>query len=297
MKKDVSIKYLIANEQDKRWGITVNTVGFQRIAPHAEYPPRNHPDEYFFSMHKGRILDEYVLLYISDGCGSFSSSAKENVKLKAGSMVLLFPGEWHSYAPDKSRGWEEYWIGFKGHEMDERVGNGIFDRQKNLFNTGCNPEIVKLYANAIHIALEQNAGYQQILSGIANLLLGMTYSLDKIAASDPKKITRQINRAKMIMFEHSHTNIRPEDIADKICMSYSWFRHIFKQQTGLSPNQYMQELRIRKSRELLVMTTLTCQEIAYKVGYENPIYFGVVFKRMTGYSPGKYREKYLQTIT
>lgn len=296
MKKDVSIKYLIANEQDKRWGITVNTVGYQRIPPYLEYPPRNHPEDYLFSMHKGRILDEYVLLYISGGCGFFSSPVNEKVTLKAGSMVLLFPGEWHNYYPDKSHGWEEYWIGFKGNNMDERVNNGIFDKQKNLFNVGYNPEIIRLYTNVIHIATEQNIGYQQVLSGIANLLLSMTYSLDKMAASDQKEITRQINKAKMVMIENSHTDIRPEDIAEKICMSYSWFRHIFKQQTGLSPHQYIQELRIRESKELLVMTTLTCQEIAYKVGYDNPVYFGALFKKMTGHTPGQYRETYLQAI-
>jgi AraC-like DNA-binding protein len=296
MKKDISIKYLIANEQDKRWGMIVNTVGYQRIAPYSEYPPRNHPEDHLFSIQKGRILDEYILLYISNGCGFFSSPAQEKVTLKAGSMVLLFPGEWHNYYPDKAHGWEEYWIGFKGDNMDERVDNGIFDKQKNLFNVGYNPEIIRLYTNVIHIATEQSAGYQQVLSGSANLLLSMTYSLDKVAASDQKEIARQINKAKMVMIENSHTDIRPEDIAEKICMSYSWFRHIFKQQTGLSPHQYIQELRIRKSKELLVMTTLTCQEIAYKVGYDNPIYFGAMFKKMTGYSPGKYRKTYLQAI-
>jgi YesN/AraC family two-component response regulator len=44
------------------------------------------------------------------------------------------------------------------------------------------------------------------------------------------------------------------------------------------------------------MTTLTCQEIAYKVGYDNPVYFGALFKKMTGHTPGQYRETYLQAI-
>ena len=294
MNKDINIKYLIANEQDRQWGLTVSTVGYQQIGPHSEYPPKNHPEEYRFSTLKGRVLDEYVLLYIAHGSGLFSSSIKENIELKAGTMVLLLPGEWHNYKPDYMTGWDEYWIGFKGRHIDEHVIFAFFDIQKTTFNIGYNPEVVRLFKNAINIATEQSAGYQQILSGIANLLLGITYSLNKSSTSDRKKVTQQINKAKIIMYENYQTNITPEDIAKKIYMSYSWFRYLFKKHTGLSAHRYIQELRVQKSKELLVSTTLTCQEVAYKVGYENPLSFGIVFKKHTGLSPNKYRDLYLK---
>ena len=294
MDKDVNIKYLIVSEQDKQWGLTVSTVGYQHIKPRSEYPPMTHPDGYLFSTLKGRVLDEYVLLYISHGSGIFSSSMKENVELKAGTMVMLFPGEWHNYKPDYKSGWDEYWIGFKGRQIDDHVINAFFDIEKMTFNVGYNPEIVRLYKNAINVATEQNAGYQQILSGIANLLLGITYSLSESVTDDRKKLTQQINKAKVIMHESYHIDITPEEIAKKICMSYSWFRNIFKKHTGLSPHQYMQELRIQKSKELLISTMLTCQEIAYMVGYDNPTSFSIVFKKYIGLSPNKYRDLYVK---
>ncbi|MDR1097256.1 MAG: AraC family transcriptional regulator [Tannerella sp.] len=294
MKKDINIRYLIANEQDKRWGLTVSTVGYQHIEPFSEYPPKNHPERYLFSTRRGRVLDEYVLLYIAHGNGTFTSSLKEDIKIKAGTMVLLFPGEWHNYKPDDDTGWDEYWIGFKGRHINERIINDFFDVQKTVFSVGHSLEIVKLYTMAIDVATEQHFGYQQILSGIASLLSGFTYSLDKKSTDDPKEAIRQINKAKMIMFENSHTDITPEDIAGEICMSYSWFRHLFKKYTGLSPHQYIQELRIRKSQELLLLTALTCQEIAYKVGYDNPLSFSIIFKKKVGLSPNKYRDLHVK---
>jgi AraC-like DNA-binding protein len=294
MKKDVNIKYLIANEQDKRWGLTVSTVGYQHIDPESEYPPKNHPAAYLFSTRRGRILDEYVLLYIAHGSGYFSSFVMEDAEIKAGTMILLLPGEWHNYRPDYQTGWDEYWIGFKGRHIDDHIIHTFFDVQKILYDVGHSLEIVKLYKNAINIATEQPIGYQQVLAGISNLLLGLTYSFDKNSTDDQKKVTQQINKAKVIMFENSHMDIKPEEIAEKICMSYSWFRHLFKKQTGLSPHQYIQELRIRKSKELLVSTTLTCQEIAYKIGYDSPLSFNIAFKKKTGYPPNKYRDMYLK---
>lgn len=291
-KKDIHIKYLISNEKDKFWGLTVSTVGHQHINPKETYPPAYHPSDYLFSTQKGRILDEYVLLYITNGSGFFSSTTKEKVKIGTGNMLLLSPGEWHNYEPNAQVGWDEYWIGFNGSHMDDRVKNGFIDSKKEIFNIGPSVEVVQLYKAAISTAIEQKIGYQQVLAGIATLLLGITYSRDKYLLFDEAKPIQLINKAKMIMFENSHEDIKPEDIAQKICMSYSWFRHNFKDYTGLSPHQYLQELRVQKGKELLVTTSLTCKEIAHTVGYENPEHFGNIFKKKTGISPIKYRESY-----
>ncbi|MDL2209119.1 AraC family ligand binding domain-containing protein, partial [Parabacteroides sp. OttesenSCG-928-O15] len=108
----VHIKYLIVNEADSLWGLIVNSVGYQRIEPGEAYPPRNHPTRYLFNVDKGRVLNEYQLLYITRGKGVFTSSERKKTEVKEGNMFLLFPGEWHSYKPDKETGWDEYWIGF-----------------------------------------------------------------------------------------------------------------------------------------------------------------------------------------
>lgn len=292
MGTDINIKYLIANKQDKLWGITVTTVGYQRVEPYSIYPPINHPSGYMFSTNKGRILDEYVLLYITNGKGTFSSDNQKNIKLTTGSMLLLFPGEWHNYEPNPSTGWDEYWIGFKGEEVERHVENGFFRKEKEVFNVGFSLKTVQLYQFAIETADEQNIGYQQILAGIAKLLLAITHSHDKCQTVGQNSPMQLINKAKLIMFENSDTDITVTEIADRICMSYSCFRRNFKQLTGLSPHQYLQELRIQKSKELLINTNLTCQEISYKIGYESPIHFNSVFKKKTGLTPIKYREYY-----
>lgn len=61
----VHLKYLAVNPVDLKWGTAVNSVGFQEIAPGMDYPPRNHPSRYVFSVASGRILQEYQLLYMA----------------------------------------------------------------------------------------------------------------------------------------------------------------------------------------------------------------------------------------
>lgn len=54
---------------DRKYGLWVNTVGFQSILPNSPYPLKDHPAGYFFNAQKGRILREYQLVYITKGRG------------------------------------------------------------------------------------------------------------------------------------------------------------------------------------------------------------------------------------
>lgn len=189
-----------------------------------------------------------------------------------------------------STGWDEYWIGFGGKDIEERVNNGFFSVQKPLFNVGIRDDIVQLYKQAITTAIEQHSGFQQVLAGIVSHLIGIAYARDKHSKFEDLRVVNQINQAKIRILENFTNDIDLKALSKEMSMSYSWFRRIYKQYTGLSPYHYIQELRIQKSKELLTDTMLTSQEVAYDVGFENPDYFCTAFKKHTGLSPIKYRE-------
>ena len=73
----VEFKYLIVNDMDQKYGLWVNTVGFQSIQPNSPYPLKDHPTGYFFNAQKGRILREYQLVYITKGRGGSSETTPE----------------------------------------------------------------------------------------------------------------------------------------------------------------------------------------------------------------------------
>lgn len=288
-RESIHIKYLIANDRDYQWGVTVNSVGFQHINPGEAYPPQNHPTRYLFQTDKGRILDEYQLLYITQGKGKFKSASSEEANLSEGKMFLLFPGEWHSYQPEKRTGWDEYWIGFKGESIDKKQQNNFFSKLKPVFNVGLQNELVNTYLRAIDIAQEQGTGFQQQLAGIVDYLLAFAYAYDKSSSFEEVKVTKLINKAKLIIVENLDTNISLEEIASRLNISYSWFRRVFKEYTGFSPLQYIQEMKIQKSKELLTNTDLSNAEIAFKLSFDNSNYFCSVFKKKTKMTPMQYR--------
>ena len=58
----VEFKYLIVNDMDQKYGLWVNTVGFQSIQPNSPYPLKDHPTGYFFNAQKGRSTSWSILL-------------------------------------------------------------------------------------------------------------------------------------------------------------------------------------------------------------------------------------------
>jgi two-component system response regulator YesN len=81
----------------------------------------------------------------------------------------------------------------------------------------------------------------------------------------------------------------------KVCrhvhMSTSYFSSVFKTRTGKTFIEYLTGARMEKARELLKLTTLKTYEIAAKVGYQDPHYFSILFKKHTGDTPTEYRQK------
>lgn len=282
-------KYLTISTLDQQWGMAVNSVGAQAISENESYPPQMHPSRYLFSPQNGRVLHEYQLLYITKGQGLFKSRSTDAIRVKEGDMFLLFPGEWHNYRPDIETGWKEYWIGFDGRIIDEWVKCGFFQKESPVMNVGLNEEIITLYKRAIIIAEAQEANYQQALAGIVCHLMSTAIYLNRNRDFERSDISSLISAAKAAVHENL-SEITPEKMAESVCMGYSKFRKVFKEYTGFSPLQYIQEVRISIAKDLLTNTSKSIKEISFELGYENKDYFFTVFKKVSGLTPVAYRK-------
>lgn len=283
-------KYLVVNPRDVQWGLTVNTVGYEEIGVADTYPTRGHADGYYFDIDKGRVLNEYQLLYITEGEGVFNSAHAKDVPLKAGDLFLLFPGEWHTYHPTGKHGWKSYWIGFKGKNVDDRVKAGFLSVDKPIYHVGFSADIIRLYEEAYKRAQEEAPYLQQILAGIVNHLVGLMYALERsMELSKDHTRVDMINLARLRIRESLEVDLTIQQIAEDLGVSYSNFRKLFKEFTGISPALYQQDLRLQRAKELLATTTLSIKEIAYRLRFESPDYFSSKFKIKTGKKPSEFR--------
>ena len=72
-------------------------------------------------------------------------------------------------------------------------------------------------------------------------------------------------------------------------VSKSSFYRKMKAVTGLSINEFIQNVRIKKATELLINSDMNVSEIAYETGFNDPYYFSRLFKKYHNMSPSDYR--------
>ena len=194
-----NIKYLNISRNDEAWGLVVTTAGYQAVAAHSSYPQAQHPESHIFDPGKGRVLKEYQLVYISRGEGYFESRSCRRQRIRAGTMILLFPGEWHTYEPDRATGWFEHWVGFRGGSVDAQVANGFFSPRNPLFGLGFSQTIIGMYEELVGYALREQAGYQQVAAGIVQFLLGSVYYKHRNLLFNDSMAIRKIDEARALI--------------------------------------------------------------------------------------------------
>lgn len=241
---------MLASERDAEWGLTISTIGKEHILPDESYPTRGHACGYYFYVDVGRTLDEYQLLYNVEGEGVFRSTHIKETVIKPGDMFLLFPGEWHTYHPNKDIGWKQYWIGFKGKNIDERVKAGFLSPEKPIYHVGFSVDIQMLYEEAYKTAIKEAPYSQQTLAGIVNHLIGLMYSLER--TNELSKNTQHmdiVSKAQMLIRDSLEKQLSIQDIAEQLGVSYSNLRKIFKEYTGMAPALYQHDLKLQRAKE------------------------------------------------
>lgn len=81
-----------------------------------------------------------------------------------------------------------------------------------------------------------------------------------------------------------------EGVAKEVYLSPSYFSKVFKDETGLNFNAYLNKIRIENSKKILLNDEINLVDVSSLVGFEDQSYFSKVFKKLTGVTPGRFRD-------
>lgn len=122
------------------------------------------------------------------------------------------------------------------------------------------------------------------LSGIMARFTDQVFNLTHVKHADV--IFRAIDYVK----KNYMKKITLEETAAHVYLSPAYFSRIFKEEMGENFNTYVNRVRVNAAKKLLLNEAIPLVDISNLVGFETQSYFSKVFKRLTGVTPGKYRE-------
>jgi len=107
----------------------------------------------------------------------------------------------------------------------------------------------------------------------------------------PSEYSAPITKVIDWLRQHLEENVSVSALAEVAGLSTSYFRRWFHREVGSSPSDYVTQLRIERSKQLLTQTDQSITKIAMELGYNTSAYFTAVFHRETGMTPTEFRRQ------
>lgn len=155
--------------------------------------------------------------------------------------------------------------------------------------------ICDLFESMYFESKNRDKGFKQILKSKLICLLVYTFRIfiDNSNNAYNNLIYKSLIIENTILFikEHYSENLKIKNVAQRAYISETYFSKIFKEQTGKTFVEYLQDIRINAACALLVNTRLTISDIADECGYSDIKYFYKIFFRIKKLTPGEFRKR------
>ncbi len=152
-------------------------------------------------------------------------------------------------------------------------------------NPGAEKLLDDLPLPRVHLS---DAKWASTLNSFADLLLHLGRTVPQSSASRTEQFVQQV---KKLVQENISGDLSLVTMADRLCMSPSYFSRQFKKAAGVGYAEYVMETRIGIGAHLLLDTNLTLSHITAQVGYYSVSHFISSFQRFYHMTPNEYRKK------
>ncbi|UZQ85206.1 AraC family transcriptional regulator [Thermoclostridium stercorarium] len=228
--------------------------------------------------------DSFLIMYIQKGKLTLEYEGRTQ-DVTAGNFVFIDCYKPHAYYSDT--GWESLWCHFDGvtarahyESIVSRLGNSFFmpdpypvlSKLSAIYNTFYSGDVIK----------------EPLMSKYLNDIL-TAFHLYTPNSVLPRDYINVVEETISYINKNFARNINVEHLAERTGFSPYHFIRIFKKETGLTPYEYIVNVRINTAKYLLRNSRLSVKDICYSTGFSSESVFCSAFKRRLGVTPTEYR--------
>jgi AraC-like DNA-binding protein len=238
----------------------------------------------------------YLLMIAIKGHYKLMLDFKELI-IDAPAMLMIFPGQVHHILEiQQPQGWSV--------NFDPSLISETFQRVlEKGFATPLipDPSLLQQMVTLSELINELQSGEQdaytgrsthELLAAMLSILAGKFSLLsagNKIKENRSSIIEQDFNQLLQL---HYKTWKQPALYAKALSISVAHLNESVKNISGFPVSVQIQQKSILEARRLLYFTKLSVKEIGYELGYDNPVYFSKLFKKITSFTPLEFREQY-----
>lgn len=232
-----------------------------------------HPDNSIVELHKHNC---YELVYYLNGTGNIIID-DVCYKYSKNTFSITVPEKYHEEEHLKQT--DVLFIGFSTDSNLYHLNDGIyFDNEQFTF-------LKHLEEMKWELTNKRNF-YSSKLNMVTNEI---AIEFSRMNENNEHSFPRGLSYIEKFISENSSQDINLKTLAELSGYSYDHFRHLFKQETGYSPINYIILKRIENAKKLLTGSNLKISNISMECGFSSESLFCSMFRKYTGLTPGTYR--------
>ena len=240
----------------------------------------------------------YEIIFVTEGKAELILSGN-SITMEKGDIIFLNNNSYHSIKI-VSQPYKRYVVTISTNEFERSFGgSNLFfmfkfnpnqcHRQISIKNTN---EIIFLFEKILSEIKSEKDEYSDLLlkSYIEEILIHSNRCADTLPEPE-NDVKNKILKVQKILENNYHKNIKISDICKEVYISNFYLTHLFTEFTGISPKQYLIQIRLNHAGKLLANKDLSICEVAEKSGFLDTSNFIRCFKKSFGVTPKKFREQ------
>jgi AraC-like DNA-binding protein len=247
-------------------------------------------EKFLYPLHYHDGYSEFLLILEGEGTFEIDGTHYEG---KCGSLLCYNRSIWHE-EQSTSEKFHAIFIGFKGLRL-RGMAPDFFLKPDQPAMIALRESFLPIKTLFLDIIQEYTSHTPESLTAANSYLAVLMVKLARIVHYESlperrrKPSQEAVQVAKRYIEENYWTDISLDVLARLTHLNSYYFCHLFKQETGLSPVQYLIRYRIEVAKQYLMNTGQSVSDISELVGYKSETYFHNIFKKTTGMPPGQFR--------
>lgn len=219
------------------------------------------------------VRTHWLLHYIVSGFGTFEYKGVSH-KVGPGEIFVIPPYVETYYEADLENPWSYIWIGFTANE-----------ELPDIFSQPV------IHCPGAGTPFEEMMYCKNMENGKSAFLTSCLWKLMSILLEQGKPVSDYVDKAIHCMHSEYTNGITVAEVAKRLNLDRCYFSTLFTKRMGVSPKEYLVNLRLTKAADLMITHGESPSTAALSVGYPDLYHFSKIFKKQFGMSPRAYIQK------